>query len=338
MPSTCRILSITTLSLVAALCFPLFALAGDGNREYKRGHKAYTNQDYAEAKPLLESAAQQGNREAMRDLGIMYRFGNGVPVDYAKAAHYLLPAAETRDLDAMYYLYHIYADKDKPATYSKESAVRIATIFYNIPSTSKQKSPSYIAASAALLLHPWPTWKSEGGGPKGPDDAFAFLLAKKSALEGFVDGMEALAFFYKYGIGVAESNAAAIAWSKEAIAHGSDKCRYMLAELTGTKPVFRDGDYRTIDARNKELAAHPERQLTKADLPGGYVTSEESKAFDAWWDKTWGSGRQQEGKRDPGFQYKIPEKTAAQRDQEMYDQMHREQDAREKAYNDKWGR
>jgi TPR repeat protein len=37
-------------------------------------------------------------------------------------------------------------------------------------------------------------------------------------------------------------------------------------------------------------------------------------------------------------QWGTPDKTATQRDQEMYDKMHREADQREKAYNDKWGR
>jgi hypothetical protein len=184
----------------------------------------------------------------------------------------------------------------------------------------------------------YPKETIDQGGGTGPEYTFAFLLAKKSALEGFVDGMEVLSSFYRYGIGVEQSKDAAIAWAKEAIAHGSDRCRYSLAEMTGTKPVFRNGDYRTIDARNKELAAHPERQLTKADLPGGYVTSEESKAYDIWWGKTYGSGRQQVYEKEPGFQYKVPEKTVRERDQEMYDQMHKEQNVREKSYNDKWGR
>lgn len=308
---------------------------GGGNRDYKRGHKLYYAQEYEQAKPLLESAAAEGNTDAMTDLGVMYKLGNLGPVNYSKAIHYLLPAAEARNIDAMYYLYDIYADNNAPATYSKESAIRLATIFYSIPSIKEQMSPAYIAAKAAKLMHP------DGGGSSAADDTFAFLLAKKSALEGFVDGMEVLAYFYRDGVGVAPSNTAAIAWSKEAIAHGSDRCRYLLAELTGSKPVFRDGDYRTIDAKNKELAAHPERQLTKADLPGGYVSSEESKAYDAWWEKTWGSGRQQQGAQKPTTtttKWSMPEKTARERDQEMYDQMHREAERREKAYNDKWGR
>ncbi len=317
------------------ICCSYAALAGGGNREYKKGHKLYYAQEYQQAKPLLESAAAKGNTDAMIDLGEMYRIGRLGPVDYVKAIHYLLPAAEAHEIEAMYNLYHIYADAKYPATYSKESAIRIATILYHIPATKDQMSPAYIAADAALLIHPL-----DRSAAAGADDTFAFLLAKKSALEGFVNGMEVLAYFYRDGTGVAPSNAAAIAWAKEAIAHGSDKCRYLLAQLTGTKPVFRDGDYRTIDAKNKELAAHPERQLTRADLPGGYVSSEESKAYDAWWEKTWGSGRLQGTQKTTSTttQWGTPEKTARQRDQEMYDQMHREADAREKSYNEKWGR
>lgn len=95
-------------------------------------------------------------------------------------------------------------------------------------------------------------------------------------------------------------------------------------------------DYRTLDQRQKVLAQHPERQLTKADLPGGYVTPSESAAYNAWWNKTHGSERQ------PSFatpvsdlKWGTAEKTALQRDQEMYDKMHKESDQCEKTYREK---
>ena len=49
-------------------------------------------------------------------------------------------------------------------------------------------------------------------------------------------------------------------------------------------------------------------------------------------------GGQQEYKKDAGQQYAVPEKNTRERDQEMFDQMHKEADAGEKAYNEKWGR
>jgi TPR repeat protein len=329
------LLYIAALSLAALS--PAFADKGD--RLYKQGRKALVARDYAKALPLLEAATAEGSIPAWKTLAENYFYGWSGTVDYSKVVHYALPAAEAGDMGAMRLLFKIYTDARHPETYSKESAIRIATVVYKIPSTKENKEPALMAAEAALLLHSYDS-KENNGGPKGPDDAFAYLLAKKSALEDCTEGMEVLQFFYRYGIGTTQNKDAAIAWCKKAIDWGnSQKCIYALAELTGTKPVFRADDYRAREALQKEREAHPERQLTKADLGGSAPTSEETKAYDAWWEKTYGSGRQQSGNRPAATtQWGTPEKTARERDQEMYDKMHKEQDAREKSYNEKWGR
>jgi hypothetical protein len=51
----------------------------------KNGNKAYQGQDYNEAMRWFRMAASQGDAVAEDDVGELYFFGHGVPVDYAQA-------------------------------------------------------------------------------------------------------------------------------------------------------------------------------------------------------------------------------------------------------------
>jgi hypothetical protein len=51
----------------------------------KNGNKAYQNHDYNEAMRWFTMAASQGDAVAEDDVGELYFFGHGVPVDYAQA-------------------------------------------------------------------------------------------------------------------------------------------------------------------------------------------------------------------------------------------------------------
>ncbi len=74
------------LALIAALCAgftlgltaPAWAGLSEGKAAYKRG-------DYATALRELRPLAKQGSPKAQLFLGHMYRYGLGVPQDYAKA-------------------------------------------------------------------------------------------------------------------------------------------------------------------------------------------------------------------------------------------------------------
>jgi len=53
--------------------------------------------DYAQARSWFEQAAEAGNAEAMRNLGILYENGEGVAKDSAQAHNWYQKAAEAGD-------------------------------------------------------------------------------------------------------------------------------------------------------------------------------------------------------------------------------------------------
>ncbi|TAL30997.1 MAG: sel1 repeat family protein [Alphaproteobacteria bacterium] len=78
---------------------------------YQEARAAYENGDYAEAaKNLkrLEAWAKAGHKGAQELLGIMYRYGHGVPKDSKKAFAFLLQAAEAKKPLAEYHLAAMY--------------------------------------------------------------------------------------------------------------------------------------------------------------------------------------------------------------------------------------
>ena len=65
---------------IASGAFPSTVFAG-----VKEGVAAYEAKDYATALTELQALAEQGDAKAQAYLGLMYAFGNGVPLDYAQA-------------------------------------------------------------------------------------------------------------------------------------------------------------------------------------------------------------------------------------------------------------
>ena len=65
-------------------------------------------QDYAEAVRWHRLAAEQGDADAQDNLGVMYAWGEGVPEDYAEAVKWYRLAAEQGHGDAQFNLGHMY--------------------------------------------------------------------------------------------------------------------------------------------------------------------------------------------------------------------------------------
>ena len=77
-------------------------------------------QDYAEAFKWLKKAAEQGNVVAQQYLGVMYHNGEGVPQDYAEAFKWFRKAAEQGDARSQYGIGKLYsAGKGVPQDYSE---------------------------------------------------------------------------------------------------------------------------------------------------------------------------------------------------------------------------
>jgi hypothetical protein len=61
---------------------------------YWKGQVAYRNQDYATALREWEPLANQGNANALFNLGVMYKYGQGVPQNYKTAIKWFRLAAK----------------------------------------------------------------------------------------------------------------------------------------------------------------------------------------------------------------------------------------------------
>ena len=59
---------------------------------------------------MVADRAEQGGADAQEMLGDMYYFGQGVPQDYAKAAHWIRKAAEQGDADGQFMLGYMYTE------------------------------------------------------------------------------------------------------------------------------------------------------------------------------------------------------------------------------------
>jgi len=57
-------------------------------------------QDYDMARQWYQKAANAGNTDAMYNLGLLYRDGQGVAQDYDKACEWFQKAADAGDADA----------------------------------------------------------------------------------------------------------------------------------------------------------------------------------------------------------------------------------------------
>jgi len=149
---------------------------------------------------------------------------------------------------------------------------------------------------------------------------------------------------YEKGYGVKPDRADATWWYERACDGGlPDGC-------------YRAGNLDLLDgfgssARKSFLKAvqlgHPQAQKDIDEMDRqGRINEAERKAFmDAYTKKLNDAANNPTPVNRPATQptaattnyYKVPGQTAAQRDQEMYDKMHKEQAQREKTYREKWG-
>ncbi len=73
-------------SVKAALFALVFAFAAPlAAQDFEAGDKAYNRGDYAAALREWRPLAEQGDALAQASLGVMYRLGWGVPLDYVQA-------------------------------------------------------------------------------------------------------------------------------------------------------------------------------------------------------------------------------------------------------------
>lgn len=182
--------------------------------------QAYTSgnqglpQDFGKALAWNEKAAAQGNARAYLNLGLLYRNGQGVAKDAAKAMQYITAARDGGDMKASRYIglsFEEAGDFAKAAVSYQEGADR-----------GDITSQFYLGRAYEL------------GKGVVQDYALAFKWYTKSAERGdhvASDGMVGLAGLYERGLGVQQDLTKAIALFKQAAATGNDDAKKALLRL-----------------------------------------------------------------------------------------------------------
>ena len=80
--------------------FPKFGAVSAQAQDFAKGFAAYQTGDFATALKEWRPLAEQGNAQAQKNLGFMYRNGKGLVQDYADAAKWYRLAAEQGNANA----------------------------------------------------------------------------------------------------------------------------------------------------------------------------------------------------------------------------------------------
>ena len=78
------------------------------HNQYKKGMEYYVIENFTDALPYLQKAADKGNADAMLVLGHMYAGGYGVNKDYSQAKYWYQKAADKGNADAMVEIGNMY--------------------------------------------------------------------------------------------------------------------------------------------------------------------------------------------------------------------------------------
>ncbi|USQ14255.1 SEL1-like repeat protein [Legionella lytica] len=176
--------------------------------------------NYPQALKAYEKAAAKGNALGIYNLGLMYLYGKGTPVDYAKAKELFVKAANDKVHDAMNQLGGIYFmglgqprdEQQALAWYKKAADLGNANALYEL----------------GLL--------SETGITSKIDFAEALKYYQAAATKGNEKAMLALARMYHYGLGVEKDPKMAAGFYQKLAARQNAYAQYQLGTyyLEGT--------------------------------------------------------------------------------------------------------
>lgn len=151
---------IRTVFMIAFAGF--LAFAGD----FEDGLRAAQKQDFTTAHRLWLKAAEQGDARAQNNLGLMYKYGDGAPQDYAKAIYWCRKAAQQGYAEAQSDLGMMYENGDgvaKNLTLAYALATLAAAngdpVYKDARDTAAKKlSPDQIRQAQALVNEPKKLW------------------------------------------------------------------------------------------------------------------------------------------------------------------------------------
>ena len=174
---------------------------------YDKGASAYKRGDFETAMAVFRPLAENGDAKAQSILGLMYSYGEGVPVDYREAARWYRRAAEQSSSVAQYNLGMFYLE-GKGVSQNTDEAIswlikaadgghfrarsELAKLdagsysdLASPPSISLEAPPTMTAAKAeprsVVLTKPQPTVPEPKVAPKATGSAAAAVTASATA-------------------------------------------------------------------------------------------------------------------------------------------------------------
>lgn len=198
-------------------------------------------QDYAVARTWYEKAAQKGLARAMFGLGLLYHDGQGVTQDYATARQWYEKAAEKGNADAMFQLGWMY-DQGQGVTQSYATAIA----WYK--KAAEKGNPDAMNTLGVIY---------DNGQGVAQNSATAKIWFEKAAEKGEHVAMRHLGLLYRYGRGVKKDYTIARDWFEKAATLGHVEAMVNLAE------IYEEGEWLGLkrdpklaqEWRNKAAAA-----------------------------------------------------------------------------------
>ena len=195
------------------------AAQGDASAQFKLGMMYRIGEgvpeNAAKAAVWFENAAAQGNANAQYELGVMYRIGEGVPENPAKAAEWFKKAAAQGNANAQYKLGMMYDTGDgvpiEPA--------KAMEWFQKAAEQGDAKAQNKVGMMYAI----------GDGVPMAFDKAIEWF--HKSAMRGYSNGQFNLGMMYATGDGVPKNVYKAATWFKKAAAQGDVDAQFRLGVM-----------------------------------------------------------------------------------------------------------
>ncbi len=226
---------------------PLYIAYAMNNLGHMYRNGEGVEQDYAKAAEWFTKAADSGNVAAMNALGYMYETGEGVEQDYAKAIEWYTKAADLGDADAMNNLGYMY-EHGVGVEQDGAKAVEWYTKAADLGHATAMNDLGY------MYMY--------GEGVE-QDGAKAVEWYIKAADLGNTTAMNRLGYMYYNGEGVEQDYAKAIEWSTKAADSGDatamNNLGYMYAKGNG---VEQDND-KALEWYVKSLSSFPDYEVYK---------------------------------------------------------------------------
>uniref|UniRef100_A0A7S2W194 PDZ domain-containing protein n=1 Tax=Rhizochromulina marina TaxID=1034831 RepID=A0A7S2W194_9STRA len=180
--------------------------------------------DQSEAKAVqhVETAADLGLVAAQYELGHRFANGQGIRLDYRRAATYFLRAASQGDADAQYDLAQLYAKKGHILLKTKDPKIIFERVVKFCMLAAEQAHPQARCDLAALFMN-------GSGVPR--NEKTAIKLYKLAAAQGNAQALCNLGVMYEMGRGVKKSRSKAIKYYTYASELGSDDALWNLEQL-----------------------------------------------------------------------------------------------------------